>query len=222
MVTISDFNEDNHNDTRTKPLSSSFQSPSSSSSSFSPTFDPSNLTVFLHKVFDFVSHESDFFGIDAAKKEIASLTRATREKRKKAKELKAAAVAKHEAKKKLEKRLASEGNSAAITLTVELVRVLNGLHSIWQNEVPYHNPQTKDYMGVAPLIDKLEKEKLKDKESSLNLFEEPSNSDTDEDDQGSPGRHCRIVSTTSRRSSTRIKTCLTVSPMWRRWTLLLD
>ncbi|MED6149319.1 hypothetical protein PIB30_061272 [Stylosanthes scabra] len=108
MVTISDFNEDNHNDTRTKPLSSSFQSPSSSSSSFSPTFDPSNPAAFLHKVFDFVSHESDFFGIDAAKKEITSLTRATRDKRKKAKELKAAAVAKHEAKKKLEKRLKQE------------------------------------------------------------------------------------------------------------------
>ncbi|MED6168008.1 hypothetical protein PIB30_008028 [Stylosanthes scabra] len=41
----------------------------------------------------------------------------------------------------------------------------------------------EDYMGVTPLIDKLEKERLKDKESNLNLFEEPSDSDTDEDDE---------------------------------------
>ncbi|MED6195618.1 hypothetical protein PIB30_039591 [Stylosanthes scabra] len=112
MAIISDFNEEDHNDTRTKPSSSSTQSPpssSSSSSSFSATFDPSNPVAFLQKVFDFVSQESDFFGTDAAEKQIASLARATREKRKKkAEELKAAAAAEDEAKKKAEKRLKEE------------------------------------------------------------------------------------------------------------------
>ncbi|MED6125258.1 hypothetical protein PIB30_066949 [Stylosanthes scabra] len=109
MAIISDFNEED--DTRTKPSSSSTQSPSSStsSSSFSAIFDPSNPVAFLQKVFDFVSQESDFFGTDSAEKEIASLARATREKRKKkAEELKAAAAAEDEAKKKAEKRLKEE------------------------------------------------------------------------------------------------------------------
>ncbi|KAL1309680.1 hypothetical protein HN51_052381 [Arachis hypogaea] len=112
MAIISDFNEDDHKETRTKLSSSSSQSPSSSSSSsssFSASFDPSNPVAFLQKVFDFVNQESDFFGTDAAEKEIASLARATRDKRKKkAEELKAAAAAEAEAKKKAEKRLKEE------------------------------------------------------------------------------------------------------------------
>ncbi|KAM1397395.1 hypothetical protein ACFX2I_014980 [Malus domestica] len=40
----------------------------------------------------------------------------------------------------------------------------------------------EDYMGVMPLIEKLEKEKLKDT-GDLNLYEEPTNSDSDEDDE---------------------------------------
>ncbi|XP_052115905.1 uncharacterized protein LOC107484460 [Arachis duranensis] len=41
----------------------------------------------------------------------------------------------------------------------------------------------EDYMGVAPLVERLEKAKPKDKESNLNLYEELSDSDTDEDDE---------------------------------------
>lgn len=40
----------------------------------------------------------------------------------------------------------------------------------------------EDYMGVGPLIEKLEKEKLKDT-GDLNLYEEPTDSDSDEDDE---------------------------------------
>lgn len=40
----------------------------------------------------------------------------------------------------------------------------------------------EDYMGVMPLIEKLEKEKLKDT-GDLNLYEEPTDSDSDEDDE---------------------------------------
>ncbi|KAM1209329.1 hypothetical protein ACFX2J_014885 [Malus domestica] len=40
----------------------------------------------------------------------------------------------------------------------------------------------EDYMGVMPLIEKLEKEKLKDSRD-LNLYEEPTDSDSDEDDE---------------------------------------
>ncbi|CAN1297173.1 30S ribosomal protein S5 [Linum perenne] len=41
----------------------------------------------------------------------------------------------------------------------------------------------EDYMGVGPLIEKLEKEKLKDVDDKLNLYEEPSDSDSDQDDE---------------------------------------
>ena len=40
----------------------------------------------------------------------------------------------------------------------------------------------EDYMGVGPLIEKLEKEKLKDT-GNLNAYEEPSDSDSDEEDE---------------------------------------
>ncbi|XP_022744525.1 uncharacterized protein LOC111295335 [Durio zibethinus] len=40
----------------------------------------------------------------------------------------------------------------------------------------------EDYMGVMPLIEKLEKEKLKDT-PDLDLYEEPTDSDSDEDDE---------------------------------------
>lgn len=40
----------------------------------------------------------------------------------------------------------------------------------------------EDYMGVGPLIEKLEKERLKDT-GDLNLYEEPTDSDSDEDDE---------------------------------------
>ncbi|XP_022148602.1 uncharacterized protein LOC111017222 [Momordica charantia] len=40
----------------------------------------------------------------------------------------------------------------------------------------------EDYMGVGPLIEKLEKEKLKDT-GDLNAYEEPTDSDSDEDDE---------------------------------------
>ncbi|KAI4324516.1 hypothetical protein MLD38_030000 [Melastoma candidum] len=41
----------------------------------------------------------------------------------------------------------------------------------------------EDFMGIAPLIEKLEKEKLKDPPADLNLREEPSDSESDEDDE---------------------------------------
>lgn len=40
----------------------------------------------------------------------------------------------------------------------------------------------EDYMGVGPLIEKLEKEKLKDT-GDLNLYEEPTDSDSEDDDE---------------------------------------
>ncbi|KAM7463534.1 hypothetical protein LguiA_031655 [Lonicera macranthoides] len=41
----------------------------------------------------------------------------------------------------------------------------------------------EDYMGVGPLIDKLEKEKLKDPGGDLNRYEEPTDSDSDDDER---------------------------------------
>ncbi|CAK9170491.1 unnamed protein product [Ilex paraguariensis] len=41
----------------------------------------------------------------------------------------------------------------------------------------------EDYMGVGPIIEKLEKEKLKDTDTNLHLYEEPTDSDTDDDDE---------------------------------------
>lgn len=44
--------------------------------------------------------------------------------------------------------------------------------------------EEEDFMGVGPLIEKLEKEKLKDSSSAdLFLYEEPTDSDSDEDDE---------------------------------------
>ncbi|TQD75280.1 hypothetical protein C1H46_039199 [Malus baccata] len=40
----------------------------------------------------------------------------------------------------------------------------------------------EDYMGIMPLIEKLEKEKLNDT-GDLNLYDEPTDSDSDEDDE---------------------------------------
>ncbi|GFS45749.1 ribosomal protein S5 family protein [Actinidia rufa] len=44
----------------------------------------------------------------------------------------------------------------------------------------------EDYMGVGPLIDKLEKEKLKDSGVDLNMYEEPTDSDSDDDERFTP------------------------------------
>lgn len=41
----------------------------------------------------------------------------------------------------------------------------------------------EDYLGVIPLIEKLDKEKLKGDTGDLNLYEEPTDSDSDEDDE---------------------------------------
>lgn len=99
MAIISDFQEDDHS--KSEPSSSQQQS---SSSSFTATFDRSNPLAFLERVFDFISQESDFLATDTAEKEIASLVRAVREKRKKKREeLKAS-----EERAKAEKRLKEE------------------------------------------------------------------------------------------------------------------
>lgn len=43
--------------------------------------------------------------------------------------------------------------------------------------------EEEDYMGVGPLIEKLEKEKLKGEPPDLNRYEEPTDSDSDDDDE---------------------------------------
>ncbi|KAL6586856.1 hypothetical protein OROMI_001844 [Orobanche minor] len=43
--------------------------------------------------------------------------------------------------------------------------------------------EEKDYMGVGPLIEKLEKEKLKGDPPDLNRYEEPTDSDSDDDER---------------------------------------
>ncbi|GFY83971.1 ribosomal protein S5 family protein [Actinidia rufa] len=44
----------------------------------------------------------------------------------------------------------------------------------------------EDYMGVGPLIEKLEKEKLKDSGGDLNMYEEPTDSESDDDERFTP------------------------------------
>ena len=44
----------------------------------------------------------------------------------------------------------------------------------------------EDYMGVGALIEKLEKEKLKDSGGDLNMYEEPTDSDSDDDERFTP------------------------------------
>lgn len=44
----------------------------------------------------------------------------------------------------------------------------------------------EDYMGVGPLIEKLEKEKLKDPGDKLNLYEEPTDSESEDDERFTP------------------------------------
>ncbi|XP_065853448.1 uncharacterized protein [Euphorbia lathyris] len=45
------------------------------------------------------------------------------------------------------------------------------------------NEDEEDYMGIAPLIEKLEKEKLKPAGPDMHRYEEPSDSDSDDDDE---------------------------------------
>ncbi|XP_057451844.1 protein BOBBER 1 [Lotus japonicus] len=105
MAIISDFHEEEpqqNNAAPSKTDASPSQSKPSPSPTFAATFDRSNPAAFLERVFDFVSRESDFLATEAAEKEVASLVRAAREKRKKKREeeLKAS-----EEKAKAEKRL---------------------------------------------------------------------------------------------------------------------
>ncbi|XP_028790716.1 protein BOBBER 1 [Neltuma alba] len=101
MAIISDFHEEEKNESQAKA------SPSSSCpqpSAFSAKFDPSNPIDFLEKVFDFVAQESEFLGNEAAEKEIASMVRAAKEKKKKKREEQRAS----EERLKAEKRLKEE------------------------------------------------------------------------------------------------------------------
>ncbi|KAK2977237.1 hypothetical protein RJ640_028442 [Escallonia rubra] len=43
--------------------------------------------------------------------------------------------------------------------------------------------EEEDYLGIGPVLEKLEKEKLKDPGSNLNRFEEPTDSDSSDDDE---------------------------------------
>ncbi|KAI9097901.1 hypothetical protein K1719_025672 [Acacia pycnantha] len=101
MAIISDFHEEEKNESEAKA------SPSSSSSqpsTFSVKFDPSNPIDFLEKVFDFVAQESEFLGTETAEKEIASVVRAAIEKKKKKRDEERAS----EDRVKAEKRLKEE------------------------------------------------------------------------------------------------------------------
>ncbi|TKY55963.1 BOBBER 1 [Spatholobus suberectus] len=99
MAIISDYLEDEQsNETRSEPSSSSQSQPSL----FSANFDPSNPLDFLHEVFDFVAQTSDFLEKESAEKEIVSVVRAA-----KAKKAKSAAEAKAAAEKKLKEEKAA-------------------------------------------------------------------------------------------------------------------
>ncbi|XP_027338843.1 protein BOBBER 1 [Abrus precatorius] len=91
MAIISDFHEEQPEQSQS----------SSSSSSFTSSFDPSNPVAFLERVFEFISRESDFLSSETAEKDIASLVRAAGKKKRD--ELKAT-----EEREKAQKRLKEE------------------------------------------------------------------------------------------------------------------
>lgn len=99
MAIISDFHGDDQNQSRSETEAST---PQSSSPSFSATFDRTNPVAFLDRVFQFISEESDFLATEAAEKEITSLVREKR-KKKREEEVKAS-----EEREKAEKRLKEE------------------------------------------------------------------------------------------------------------------
>ena len=111
MAIISDYQDDN----QTKTSSPSSQPKPSKPIPFSSTFDPSNPTAFLEKVFDFIAKESiDFFDKDSAEKVVLSAVRAARVKKAKAVAAeKAKIVAKEKAKAAAEKKLNDEKVTAA-------------------------------------------------------------------------------------------------------------
>ncbi|XP_045792717.1 protein BOBBER 1-like [Trifolium pratense] len=86
MAIISDYQDDEQTKKQTPPSSSSSsssysQSKPSKSIPFTSTFDPSNPTAFLDKVFDFIAKESDFFEKDSAEKVILSAGSAAKVKK---------------------------------------------------------------------------------------------------------------------------------------------
>ncbi|GAU21108.1 hypothetical protein TSUD_10250 [Trifolium subterraneum] len=80
MAIISDYQDEEQTKKQTPPSSSSQPKPSKSIP-FTSTFDPSNPTAFLEKVFDFIAKESDFFEKDSAEKVILSASRAAKVKK---------------------------------------------------------------------------------------------------------------------------------------------
>ena len=113
MAIISDYQDDNQ--TKTSSSSSSSQPKPSKPIPFSSTFDPSNPTAFLEKVFDFIAKESTgFFDNDSAEKVVLSAVRAARVKKAKAVAAeKAKIAAKEKAKAAAEKKLNDEKSGAA-------------------------------------------------------------------------------------------------------------
>jgi hypothetical protein len=84
MAIISDYQDEEQTKKQIPPSSSSSQPKPSKSIPFTSTFDPSNPTAFLEKVFDFIAKESDFFEKDSAEKVILSAVRAAKVKKTKA------------------------------------------------------------------------------------------------------------------------------------------
>jgi len=110
MAIISDYQDDN------QTSSSSSQPKSSKTIPFSSTFDPSEPSAFLEKVFDFIAKEStDFFDKGSAEKVVLSAVRAAKVKKSKAVAAEKAKIAAQEkAKAVAEKRLNDE-KSVAVT-----------------------------------------------------------------------------------------------------------
>ena len=102
MAIISDFEEEDRNETQPKASASSSSS-SSKPFPFTATFDPSNPVSFLEKVFDFIAQESDFLEKVTVEKEINSVVLAAKKKKKMMDEQKAS-----EEKQKVEKSLKEE------------------------------------------------------------------------------------------------------------------
>jgi hypothetical protein len=112
MAIISDYQDEEQTKKQTPPSSSSSSQPKPSKSiPFTSTFDPSNPTAFLEKVFDFIAKESDFFEKDSAEKVILSAGRAAKVKKTKAVAAEKAKIAAEE-KAKAEK-VAAEAAKAA-------------------------------------------------------------------------------------------------------------
>jgi hypothetical protein len=112
MAIISDYQDEEQTKKQIPPSSSSSSQPKPSKSiPFTSTFDPSNPTAFLEKVFDFIAKESDFFEKDSAEKVILSAGRAAKVKKTKAIAAEKAKIAAEE-KAKAEK-LAAEAAKAA-------------------------------------------------------------------------------------------------------------